>query len=181
MKLTYETDRLILSVLDETHADQMLQFYTENHRFFAPYEPAYPANFFTAEYQVFLQRAYLQQFLKSEGMRYYLFEKSNPERIIGCVAFSQIKLGEDRSCSISYKLAENAQHNGYATEAILYLLQLLSMEFSIHRIEADILPGNINSLNLAKRLGFQFEGMAKSSHRVQDVWKDHARYALILE
>lgn len=181
MQLTYETDRLVLSILDESCADMVKQFYEENYSVFAPYEPAYPDKFYTTEYQEFLLRACLQQFLKSEGMRYYLFEKEHPERIIGCVAFSNVKLSEERSCTISYKLAESAQHKGYATEAILYLLQILSMEFSIHRVEADILPGNINSLNLAKRLGFEFEGMAKSSHRVQNVWKDHARYALILE
>ena len=181
MRLTYETNRLILSILDESYADTVKQFYEDNLSFFAPYEPAYPEQFFTTDYQAFLLRAYLKQFLKGEGMRYYLFEKTNPSRIIGCVAFSHILPGAECSCSISYKLDERKQHFGYATEAIRYLLQLLSMELSIHRIEADILPDNESSLRLAKSLGFQYEGIAKSSHRIQGIWKDHARFSLILE
>lgn len=181
MLFTYQTDRLILSVLNEKHAASVRQFYEENRAFFAPFEPAYPENFFTTEYQAFLLHAYFQQFIKSEGLRYYLFEKASPERVIGCIAFSHIRLGEERSCFASYKLAEAMQHKGYATEALRFLLQLLSMEFSIHRVEADILPDNVSSIRLAERLGFALEGIARSSHRIQGVWKDHARYALVLE
>lgn len=181
MQLTYETNRLFLSILDESYADVVRQFYEENQMFFAPYEAAYPDNFFTTDYQAFLLRAYLQQFLKSEGLRYHLFEKTDPERIIGCVAFSHIRLGEERSCIISYKLAMDKQHLGYATEAIRYLIPILSEEFSMHRIEADILPNNVNSVRLARQLGFEYEGIAKSSHRIQGIWRDHARYALILK
>lgn len=181
MLFTYQTDRLILSVLNENHADSVKQFYKENCSFFAPYEPSYPENFFTTEYHTFLLGAQLKQFLHNEGLRYYLFEKTDQTQIIGCIAFSGIRLGNERSCSISYKLAEKMQHKGYALEAARFLLQLVAMEFSMHRIEADILPDNLPSIRLAERLGFAFEGIAKSSHLIQGVWKDHARYALILE
>lgn len=181
MLFTYQTERLVLSVLNQNHADSVRQFYKENAAFFAPYEPAYPENFFTTEYHSFLLGAQLKQFLHSEALRYYLFEKTDTRRIIGCIAFSHIRLGNERSCSISYKLAKSAQQKGYATEAARFLLQLVAMEFSIHRVEADILPDNLRSIRLAERLGFAFEGVAKSSHRIQGVWKDHVRYALILE
>lgn len=181
MLFTYQTERLILSVLNENHADSVKQFYKENCSFFAPYEPAYPENFFTTEYHMFLLGAQLKQFLRNEGLRYYLFEKTDTTKIIGCIAFSNIRLGNERSCSISYKLAENMQHKGYAFEAAHFLLQLIAMEFSMHRVEADILPDNLSSICLAEQLGFAFEGIAKSSHLIQGVWKDHARYALILE
>ena len=181
MLFTYQTSRLILSVLNEDHADSVKQFYEENYPFFAPYEPAYPENFFTTEYQKFLLGAQLKQFLHSEALRYYMYEKTNAKRIIGCVAFSNIRLGNERSCSISYKLAGTMQQKGYALEAARFLLQLVSIEFSMHRVEADILPYNLRSIHLAERLGFSFEGIAKSSHLIQGVWKDHARYALILE
>lgn len=181
MLFTYQTERLVLSALNENHAALVRQFYEENASFFAPYEPAYPENFFTTEYQMFLLGAQLKQFLHSEALRYYLFEKTNTEQIIGCVAFSNIRLGNERSCSISYKLAKTMQQKGYASEAARFLLQLLAMEFSMHRVEADILPCNLRSIRLAERLGFSLEGIAKSSHLIQGTWRDHARYALILE
>lgn len=181
MLFNYQTERLILSVLNGDCADSVRQFYEENCSFFAPYEPAYPENFFTAEYQMYLLDAQLKQFLHNEALRYYLFEKTDPSQILGCIAFSGIRLGNERSCFISYKLAQKQQHKGYALEAARFLLQIIAMEFSIHRVEADILPDNLRSIHLAERLGFAFEGIAKSSHLVQGIWRDHARYALILE
>lgn len=181
MQLTYETDRLILSVLDEGHASLTKQFYTENASFFSPYEPPYPDSFFTEDYQAFLLRAYRKQFLKLEAFRYFLLEKHQPDRLIGCVAFSHVHLGNERSCTLSYKLAESSQQKGYALEAINFLLQALFLEHAIHRVQADILPDNVRSLRLVQRLGFQYEGLARSSHFVQNSWKDHARYALIFD
>ena len=83
MLFTYQTERLILSVLNENYADSVKQFYKENCSFFAPYEPAYPENFFTTEYHMFLLGAQLKQFLRNEGLRYYLFEKTDTSKIIG--------------------------------------------------------------------------------------------------
>ena len=69
MLFTYQTERLILSVLNENYADSVKQFYKENYSFFAPYEPAYPENFFTTEYHMFLLGAQLKQFLLKPQLR----------------------------------------------------------------------------------------------------------------
>lgn len=181
MKLQYETNRLLLRILDESDAEQTLAFYKKNGAFFAPFDPSYPNDFLTLEYQQILLRAYLKQFLEQSSLRYHIFLKSDPSRVIGCVGICSLRLGEERSCQLSYKLDEELQHQGYATEAIAYLLQMLSLELSIHRVEADILPSNLPSLHIAEKLGFCYEGIAKSAHRVNGCWKDHARYALILD
>lgn len=181
MKLQYETERLVLRILDEADADMTLEFYKKNGAFFAPFDPKYPDNFMTLEFQQSFLHAYLQQFLKQANLRYHLFLKNDPNRVIGCIGISRLHFGDDLSCQLSYKLDKESQHQGYATEAISYLLQMLSLELSIHRVEADILPDNLPSLHLAERLGFQYEGIAKSSHRINGTWMDHARFALILD
>ncbi|MCR5153597.1 MAG: GNAT family N-acetyltransferase [Lachnospiraceae bacterium] len=181
MQIKYETKRLVLLIADESHAALILDFLKRNHESFAPYEPSYPENYYTLKYQMMFHRASMKQFLKSTGLRYYLFEKGAPETILGCVAVSDIKMGEEKSCSISYKLDKDARGMGFAHEAVEFLIDEIAKEWGIHRIEADILPENEDSIRFAKKLGFDFEGIAKSSHKVQGCWKDHARYAKIIE
>lgn len=175
------TKRLCLRILTESDSAQALSFYTKNCSFFAPFEPTYPENFLTLEYQQLFLRAYLKKYLNQTGFRYHVYLKSNPDIIIGCVGVSSLHLSKDRSCQLYYKLDSDYQHQGYATEAVTGLLSELFQKLSIHRIEADILSENASSIRLVEKLGFQYEGIARSSHFVDGQYRDHLRYALITE
>lgn len=181
MNLEYETDRLILRVCNEEYADELLSFVTDNREFFRPWDPLRTASFFTKDFQAEVLRAEFQAFLRGIYLRYYLFEKTAPDIIAGTVSFSHITRGEDRSCRIGYRLAQNVTGRGYATEAVAFLLERLRTDYKMHRIEADIMKENSASLRLIERLGFTREGTARSSHKINGVWTDHLRYACILE
>ena len=180
MDFAYEADRVYLQVLDETAADKLLYFCQENAEVFMNYEQDYPDNYFTKEYQELLLKGYMQQFMEEKALRYFVFLKENPNVIIGCVGLSDIHLLSDKSAKLFYKQDRAYCGNGYMNEAISCLLWHAADELKLHRIEADILPGNERSIAVAKRLGFEFEGVARSSHIVNGVWRDHERYALIL-
>lgn len=180
MDFCLEADRMILSVIDETYVDRLLLFCEENADIFMKYEQAYPDNYFTRSYQELLIKGAVQQFIDQKGLRYYLFTKDDPRNIIGCVGLSDIKFGPDRTAKLYYKLDRLHVGMGYATEAVSCLLWHAAEDLSLHRIEADILPENARSRSVVKRLGFEYEGIAKSSHCVNGEWKDHERWALIL-
>ena len=180
MNFTYEADRVILKILDESYAEQVLCFSQENADIFMNYEQSYPENYFTREYQSLLLKGYLKQFTEMHSARYYVFLKDTPSLIIGCVGLSDIRLNSDKSATLYYKADRAYVKRGYITEAVSCLLWHAADELKLHRIEADILPENKSSIALVKRLGFEFEGIAKSSHEIQGDWRDHERYALIL-
>lgn len=179
MKLYYETDRLLLKVLNESDALNVLNFYIQNNEFFSPYEPARLHNFYTlAFWEAALHYEY-QQILKSKALRYYVYKKDNPSDIIGTVCFSNITRGAFLSCQLGYKLHHNYIGHGYATESILNCIDIAFREYCLHRIEAYIMPSNQPSIRLIEALGFMFEGIATSYANINGRWEDHLQYSLL--
>ena len=118
MKTHYETSRLHLQVLTPDFCEAVLQFYETNRTFFAPYEPLCPESYYTASYQYSTLLTEQQMFLKQKGVRFYLFEKRDPETVIGTISFSNIMQGFFKSAITGYKLDARFQHQGYALEAL---------------------------------------------------------------
>lgn len=179
MQFHYETDRLHLLICNEEYAPALLSFMTKNREFFAPYEPHRDDTFYTEAFQAQVLRAEFQAMLRQTYLRFYLVLKDNPGQIIGTVSFSNISRTEDKSCRVGYKLDKQYTGKGYAAEALTFLLPLVHKELHIHRMEADILLENTPSLRLIERLGFTYEGVARSSHEIGGVWRDHLRYSYI--
>lgn len=179
MNLNYETERLQLLVCNEEYASTLLSFVTENRTFFSPWEPYHPLPFYTEGFQAQVLRAEFQAMLHNTYFRYYLFLKEDPDTIIGTVSFSGISRTDDKSCRVGYKLSKTHTGNGYAAEALHFLLPELHKSLGIHRVEADIMPQNTPSIRLIERLGFAYEGIARSSHEIGGIWSDHLRYSYI--
>lgn len=179
MLFEYSTERMNIRILSDEQAMLVLDFYNKNHEVFDKWEERHSENFFSLKYQEEMLRAEFQLFLQGRHIRFYLFDKNNPLRIIGSVSFSNIQQNADRCCKIGYKLIPGYWHKGFATEALSFLLPVIHKDCRIHRIEADILPSNEASKKLASRLGFEYEGIARSSHCINGVWCDHERYAFI--
>ena len=51
----------------------------------------------------------------------------------------------------------------------------------LHRLEANIQPGNEASINLVKRLNFTQEGFSPKYLNINGAWQDHQRWALTVE
>ena len=179
MQFQYETDRLLLLACNEEYAPALLAFMTNNRDFFSPYESHREPAFYTEAFQAQVLRAEFQALLHHTYIRYYLFLKEDPTRIIGTVSFSNISRTDDKSCRVGYKLDKAYTGKGYATEALHLLMEEMHKNLHIHRMEADILLENSPSLRLIERLGFTYEGVAKSSHEIGGVWRDHLRYSYI--
>jgi [ribosomal protein S5]-alanine N-acetyltransferase len=67
------------------------------------------------------------------------------------------------------------------TEAMQLLLREAFTRLDLHRIEANIQPGNVRSIALAKRCGFELEGFSPRYLKVGGRWRDHERWAIRAE
>ena len=179
MKFEYETKRLELKILDPSHAAEALDFLSRNRDFFEPHEPSKPDNYYTKGYMETSMEYEYRLALRLTLIRYWVFLKGGG--IIGTVAVTDIRKGATSGCRIGYRFDKEHLHQGFATETLTALIPELFSSLGMHRIEASVMPQNTDSVRLLERLGFEYEGVARSSVCICGRWEDHARYALVNE
>lgn len=173
-----ETERLKLKILTEAETELQLDFVIRNKAFFKKTEPLRTKEYFTFAYQSkFLRENYFETQNRTR-LTYWLFKKDDP-KIIGYICFSNIIYGNFKSCFLSYKLDKDEIAKGYMFEALKTAIKIVFKELKLHRIEANIMPWNKDSLILVKKLGFQEEGLAKKYLKINGKWEDHLHMVLL--
>jgi ribosomal-protein-alanine N-acetyltransferase len=79
-----------------------------------------------------------------------------------------------------YAFAPYAGH-GYMEEGLALTLRVAFRRLKLHRIEANVQPGNRRSIALVRRAGFIREGFSRRYVRIAGRWRDHERWALLVE
>lgn len=179
MNMMYATERLILKVLHEDSAQEVLTFYENNKDFFEPYEPDRINNFYSLNFQSAILRYEFDKIIKGEFLRYWIFLKDFPQHIIGTISFQNFVKGAFLSCSLGYKTDKQHTRNGYMTEALKSCIDIIFNDYKFHRIESYVHYLNKPSINLMQKLNFDNEGLAKEFARLNGIWIDHYRYVLI--
>lgn len=101
--------------------------------------------------------------------------------IVGSINLSQIFRGGFQNAYLGYYVGAKYAREGYLTEAIDLVLQYAFENLKLHRLEANIQPGNIASIKLVKRAGFVREGFSRRYLKIGGRWRDHERWAIIAE
>lgn len=179
MSFSLTTDRLTLKILDSVHAAEVLAFYEKNKSIFDCFEPTRSNNFYTLAFHTSFMEHEYQDIIKGRALRYYIYEKENPSKIIGSVNFSNIVHGPFSRASIGYKLDKDFHGKGYAYEACTAAIEVLFCNYKIHRIDAHVAPNNLPSIKLLERLQFVYEGIEYQGVEVNGSYQDHYRYGLI--
>lgn len=179
MQRVYESERLILKVLDKTYGDLVLDYYLRNKFFLEEWEPMKGEEFYTCQYQTAQLDKELIDTENNNSMKLWIFKKDDNYRAIGAVAFSNITKGAFLSCYLGYKLDKDEINKGYMTEAIQKGIEIIFNEFGLHRIEANIMPKNKRSLRVVEKLGFYNEGIAYKYLKINGKWEDHLHMVLL--
>ena len=98
--------------------------------------------------------------------------------LVGIFTISQIVRGYFQSAYLGYYA--NARHagKGLMGEAMLLVLDHAFGPLALHRLEANIQPGNAPSIALARGAGFRLEGYSPRYLLIGGRWRDHERYAI---
>ncbi|MFK7906853.1 MAG: GNAT family N-acetyltransferase [Chitinophagales bacterium] len=179
MLFTLETERLVLGILDESHASIALDFYHRNKDFLEPWSPKRAVSQLTLEKQAVRLHLQSMAFKNQTGVRFYLFKKTNLDRCIGNIGLSNIIRGAFQSCHLGYQIDEQEQNQGLTTEALKEIVGYAFEVLQLHRIEANIIPRNIASIRVVEKLGFEKEGFAKKYLKINGVWEDHFNFTLL--
>jgi ribosomal-protein-alanine N-acetyltransferase len=103
------------------------------------------------------------------------------DEIAGVFTISQIFRGAFQSAYLGYYAHARHAHQGYMREAIAQVVDHAFGPLGLHRIEANIQPGNQPSIALARGAGFRLEGYSPRYLLIGGQWRDHERYALTAE
>ena len=168
-----EAGALRLLPADTALAPRTAAYYARNRAFLRPFEPERPQAFFTVEGQ---RDILLREVLAAQGRRAYRFyiePKCAPALVVGSIGLNDVVWGAFCSAFLGYKLDGGLLRRGYMTEAVEEAVRIAFTVLGLHRIEANIMPRNTASLGVARKAGFQEEGLAVRYLRINGVWEDH--------
>jgi ribosomal-protein-alanine N-acetyltransferase len=98
--------------------------------------------------------------------------------ILGFFNLSNIIRGSFQNAYLSYAAAAAHARQGHMTAGLELLLRRAFSELGLHRLEANIQPGNIASAALVRRCGFVREGLSERYLKINGRWRDHERWAI---
>ncbi len=103
------------------------------------------------------------------------------EEIVGVFNVNEIVLGNFQSAYLGYYGSAQTSGKGYMAQGMRGLLQHLFVKMKMHRVEANIQPGNSASIRLVQRCGFRLEGFSPRYLKIRGRWRDHERWAITRE
>lgn len=98
--------------------------------------------------------------------------------IVGSVNINNIVRGSLQSGSLGYVAYASTTGRGYMTEGLGLVIRYAFEELGLHRLEANIQPGNTRSSGLVERLGFRCEGHSPAFQLIDGEWRGHDRWAI---
>lgn len=113
------------------------------------------------------------------GNHAFLVRRRDTGELVGFAAVTNIIMGAFRSGYLGYYgFAPHVRH-GYMREGIAELLRHAFGKLKLHRIEANVQPGNRESRALIESLGFEKEGFSPRYLKIGGRWRDHERWAML--
>jgi ribosomal-protein-alanine N-acetyltransferase len=125
-------------------------------------------------------RTYLQRLRKPIHDGRLVVLRTSRE-LVGVINVNEIVHGSFRSAYLGYYAFVPHAGHGYMREALALALGWIFRELHLHRVEANIQPGNEASRALVRRFGFRREGFSRRYLKIAGQWRDHERWALLVE
>lgn len=122
---------------------------------------------------------YLKRFDSSAHIGYWVLTEAG--ELAGVVNINEIVRGRFRSGYLGYYGFAPHNGRGYMTEGVRAAVSKAFRKLGLHRLEANIQPGNKPSRRLVQRLGFRLEGFSPRYLKIAGKWRDHERWAVTAE
>ena len=164
--------RVYLRVLAREDRTEFLALARESHRLHRPW--TYPPER-ADQFDELYSRSRREDFLCLLACRI------DDHAIAGVFTISQIVRGAFQSAYLGYYAHERHSGQGLMREALEQVLDHSFGALGLHRVEANIQPGNVRSIALARGAGFRLEGFSPRYLLIGGQWRDHERYAITTE
>lgn len=99
--------------------------------------------------------------------------------IAGVINITQIVMGAFCSGYLGYHAFSGFERQGLMREGLVQVLRHAFGTLKLHRLEANIQPGNLASIALVHSCGFVQEGFSPRYLKINGRWRDHERWAIL--
>lgn len=120
--------------------------------------------------------------MDSDTTRGFLVCRQDPtaaEEIAGVINITQIVMGAFCSGYLGYYAFSGFERQGLMREGLVQVLRHAFGVLKLHRLEANIQPGNLASIALVRSCGFVQEGFSPRYLKINGRWRDHERWAIL--
>jgi [ribosomal protein S5]-alanine N-acetyltransferase len=109
----------------------------------------------------------------------YGVRRADNAALVGCIELTQIVRGPFCSAYLGYYAFAGHERQGLMTEGLRQVVRLAFGPLKLHRLEANIQPGNVASIALVLACGFHQEGFSPRYLKIRGRWRDHERWAIL--
>ena len=169
-----ETDRLILRKISLEDASDLYKNVFNNFSYYKYYYQLPFKDFF--EYKELVSK-YEEWYNNGNHFRWGIVLKESNE-MIGTIQL-HTKDMLNNNCKVGYIIGYNFQNKGYMKEVLQSVISFAFNIVKFHRIQAEIVVENNNSIKLVENLGMEEEGIKKESYLLQNTYYDQKIYRLI--
>lgn len=125
-------------------------------------------------------RRYLRYARRANQESFFVVDAASGE-LAGVVNVNDIVRHAQLSGRLGYYAFTPHAGRGLMHEALGLVVARAFGELGLHRLEANIQPGNRRSIAVIEALGFRREGVARGFLKIGNRWRDHERWALLKE
>lgn len=111
----------------------------------------------------------------------FLVKRIHDGVLCGVVNLNVITYEALCSAYVSYFGVIGQIEKGYMKEGLSQVISHAFDQLGLHRLEANIQPGNLTSIALAQSTGFQYEGFSPRYLKISGEWCDHERWAVLAD
>jgi len=122
---------------------------------------------------------YLKRFRRKTHCGYWVVTEKR--ELAGVINISEIVRGNFGSGYLGYYAFAPHNRRGYMRQGLAAVLMDAFHNQGLHRLEANIQPGNKASRSLVEGLGFRLEGFSPRYLNIAGRWRDHERWAITAE
>ena len=113
------------------------------------------------------------------GNHAFLICRRDSGSLAGVINVNNIVLGLFRSGYLGYYAFAGHERQGLMREGLQAVIRHAFKSLKLHRLEANIQPGNAASIALVKSCGFAIEGYSPRYLKIGGRWRDHERWAIL--
>lgn len=122
---------------------------------------------------------YFQHYQQSNQKSFLVCNDTND--IVGVFNVNEIVRGLFQSAYLGFYAVADFSSKGYMSAGLKLVLANVFNELQLHRLEANIQPENVKSIQLVKKNGFRYEGFSPRYLKIDNEWRGHEHWVMTYE